>query len=528
MKTLTLEKNQILYILLALAMCFLLLLALAPAGISVSVAAFLILGMLAFKNTEIFLFFLTIYIPLEPFLLKFTSDEIYPYLRLLSEGLVLILFLTAILKHINTNGFKYIRTPIDLPLAVFIVITAISALVNFENPSFWVIGLRQIFRYALLYYAIIYSGISRAAAKKLVTVLAALLALETIIGLSQAIIGSTADALLLPGERREFGNLVTPDYVRQFLFSGERIFATMGRYDRLGTFLSFGLILIAGLAYELKNERLKRILKTIFLYSLSALVLTYSRMSWLGLALGIGIIGILIKKDKKLIFGLTLASVAVAGYLGLYLFLNGGNVNNISNKADMPLAERALALFSARELRDSYYGYGRLYFIANTPKKIVKNNPLFGVGLGQYGGGVAAALGNNIEYRKAGLPFGIGGEAGQIDNNWFSIWGESGTLGVLAFGWIIVSLFIFSYRTYKSENNDSFKRGLSLAMLGIIPVISFQSFLGPYFEVRPLSYNFWLLAGLMAGLALNERNRNIEELTVNRLTMADKFAHDKQ
>lgn len=472
-------------------------LAFLPAYFTLFFIFFSILIAASIKKIEIALFFLTVYIPLEPFLLKFASDEAYPFLKYGTEAAILVLFLIVIVKHLLKHNFKYIKTPIDIPLAIFFSIAGISALINLENPVFFILGLRQIFRYTLLYYLVIYSEITRDTAKKIIILLVGVMILESTIGLGQAAIGKRADEFLLPGEKREFANITSPDYVYQFWSSGQRVFATMGRYDRLGTFLCLAMLIIIGLIYELKNKKDKRKLVLSLLVASPALILSYSRMAWIGFFLGFLFIAVFIKQSKKIKAGFALVCLLLAVYLWTYIAARHIKLYRISDQPRMEIAPRFLSLFSLSELRNSYRTYGRLYFIVYTPLKVVRNSPLFGVGLGQYGSGVAYALNNRTKYDELGLPFGIEDKAGQIDNNWFSIWGETGTLGLIAFIFIIYSLFVHSLEVYK-QSEDNLTRGLALGFCGVILAVSFQSFLGPMFEIRTLSFNFWLLGGLVA------------------------------
>ncbi len=312
-------------------------------------------------------------------------------------------------------------------------------------------------------------------------------------------IGKSADAFLLPGEKREFAGIVSPDYVYKFWSSGQRVFATMGRYDRLGIFICICIILAAGIFCEEKEKRKKIFFLALILAAIPALILTYSRMSWIGFILALSAMNILIRREGKFTIAAAFFLLIFTGYLFIYTQVNQLNLYRINDKPRMAFAERFLALFSLSELNDSYKGKGRLYFAVNTPLKVVKDYPLFGVGLGQYGSGVAFALNNRNKYDELGLPFGIAGTQGQIDSNWFSLWGETGTLGVIVFFMIIISIFHFTLKLYK-ENDDTFIKGFALGFMGVILSLIFQSFLGPYFEVRTVSFYFWLLAGMAAGL----------------------------
>jgi hypothetical protein len=203
-------------------------------------------------------------------------------------------------------------------------------------------------------------------------------------------------------------------------------------------------------------------------------------------------VALIFKKDKKI----AIALLIIVSFIGLYYTYSRIPIKKLEDAPRMTIMERFFEMFSPKSLRGSYTGQGRLYFIIQTPKKVVKNYPLFGVGPGRYGGGVASALKNKEVYDQLGLPFGIQGKGGQIDNNWMSLWGETGTLGLACFIWMIVSLFLAARQVYR-ESKDSFFSGLGLGYMGCVIAVIIQAFLGTYFEVRTLALYFWLFGGII-------------------------------
>lgn len=459
---------------------------------------------LSIYRIEIGMALLVVYTVFEPFILKFVPDEYYLFMRYAGEGLLIILLISLIISKLLKGDFEYKKSPTDIPLALFIIASVVSMVINLQEPYIWILGLRQIFRYAILYYIIIYSDIKKDFIKKLLMLFIALLIIQAAIGLAQAVIGAPADNFLLPGKERGFESIDVPSYVVQFWEAGQRVFATMGRYDRLGVFMGIIMSMIIGFLYQFKDKRIKNALLVALIFSLPTFVLTYSRMSWLGLVLAVIAIGAFIKKDKRLIFGLIALTIAVVLFSGAYMVSEGIRLYQITDKADLTVVERVLGMFSMSELKTSYRSYGRLYFIANTPAKVVALNPFFGVGLGQYGGGVAQVLGNTDKYYEAGVPFGIEGIYGQIDNNWMSIWGEVGTIGLLIFIGLIYSLWGYAKKLYQ-KTKDNLTKSIALGFLGVVILVSFVSFFSPMFEIRTCAMFFWLLAGLVVYLGNQER-----------------------
>ena len=180
----------------------------------------------------------------------------------------------------------------------------------------------------------------------------------------------------------------------------------------------------------------------------------------------------------------------------IYLIFSPVIVSQLIDTPQTSITERFLEAFSRRRWEGEYYGLGRLFFIVKTPTVVVASSPFFGVGPGQYGGGTARALNNTTVYDKLSLPFGIWGTEGYIDNNWMSLWGEIGTLGLICYLWLIYTLFKMSYGVYKKAK-DNFDRGLALGYCGVIVAVCLNAFLATMLEIRTLALYFWLFGGII-------------------------------
>jgi O-antigen ligase len=273
----------------------------------------------------------------------------------------------------------------------------------------------------------------------------------------------------------------------------------MGRYDQLGTFLAFFGCIALGLLYEAKKHLEHKWLFGLLLVLLPALVLTYSRSSWFGFVLGFLVIGLLIKRDKRVAAALV-AAVAIAVSVFLY---EGVVLRYLVDVPEQTITQRFYEAFSPERIKGEYYGLGRVYWWINTPLVVVRASPFFGVGPGSFGGGAAAALHNTKAYDRLGLPFGVYGTDGQIDCNWMALWGETGTVGIIFYLAMMIVVARTSYTVYK-RSADPWSRGLALGMLGAEASVAFQAFFGSYLEVRTLALFLWFIAALVAVLAKRE------------------------
>ncbi len=467
-----------------------------------SVAVFVLFGVLlvlyfSLKNPLNGVLFLSIYLPFETFLLKFVPEEIYAFARFAGEGLIVLLVLLLCFQYLTgIRKFKYKKSGIDLIVILFLVIGLISIFYNSVELSVGLLSLRQLLRYALIFYLLIFLGVNKKFVRNFVIVMAVVLVLQAGIGLSQLILPQSYSNLLLPSSSEISVGGASLDTGSIGWDASQRISGTFGRYDKLGIFLSFFLILAIGIYYS--RKKLDKVLWSgIFLIGLVALIFTFSRLSWLGLVLGLFWIGIMIKKDKKVVISLILLISLLIVYFGIYLVSTGFNPTTYEEtSSSLSLPKRALQSFSKYELQNSYYGYGRIFFWVNTPLRVVRYSPLIGVGPGTYGSGVAASLNQYQVYEKFGMPFGVQDRYGQIDNNWMSLWGEYGTIGLLL--WL--GLFVMLYRQTRKiylNSKDNLTKGLALGFMGILIIYPLQSFFGPYFEVRTISFYFWATAGIL-------------------------------
>jgi hypothetical protein len=444
--------------------------------------------------------FLSVYLPLEPFLLTFVPDGAYVFARFLSEALIYVLVAVVVWKRFVGKMTPH-PTPIGLPFVLFVVIAVSSTIINFVPPTVALLGLRQMLRFILVFFIVVHVSPSRTYVRRLTFAMFTIVLFEAGLGLTQAVVGEPLDLLLLPSETRTLGDFVLTPGVVQTWEPGTRVFATLGRYDRLGTFLTFFLLLGAAFLYESKDRRDVRRFWWLFFLGVPALALTFSRSAWFGFLLGFFFMALLVKKDRRVLY----ATVACLGVLIGYLFYSGIAVGTLTDVPGQTVVERFFEAFSYERWRGEYEGLGRLFWIVQTVAVVVPAAPVFGFGPGQYGGGAAAALGNARAYDQLGLPFGVYGTDGYIDNNWFSLWGETGTLGLAFYLWMFLSLFVYTMRVYRSAKRDAFVRALSLGFAACMIAVALHAFLATFLEVRTLAFYLWLYGGFIVVLGKKEK-----------------------
>lgn len=434
---------------------------------------------------------LAVYLPFESFFLKFVPDDTYLLARYGSEILIYVIAF-AVLVRILAGIQKYKPTPFDLPFFLFVLVLLGSAVINFIEPTTLVLGVRQIIRFMLVFFLAIQVAPTKAFVWKLMWIMFIVVGIQSLIGVMQAIIGEPLDLLLLPSEERNFGTITLTSGVEQFWDPGSRVFATLGRYDRLGNFLYMMLALATGVLFTKKWYERHPWIVFVFLAAVPTLVLTYSRSSWFAFLLGFVFIGLLLKKDRRVLAGVAAFVIMVS----TALIGSGLNVSLITESPGQTLTERFYESFSLARYRGEYYGLGRVFWYVHTVTDVVPAAPILGHGPGMFGAGAAAALHNTKVYENLGLPYGVFGTEGFIDNNWFSLWGEAGTLGMIFYLWLFLGIFTMALRTARTHK-DPFTRALALGVCAMAIGIAFNAFTSTVFEIRTTAYYFWLFAGCL-------------------------------
>jgi len=113
--------------------------------------------------------------------------------------------------------------------------------------------------------------------------------------------------------------------------------------------------------------------------------------------------------------------------------------------------------------------------------------PLFGTGLGHYGGAVAD--------RAFGIP--------SVDNYYMKTLAETGLVGLGLFLWLMATVLHQGYRAWQALADPRWRYAAAGIFTGLLAVL-FHSGVENIFEIPYLSTYFWLAAGLLAGMPSNE------------------------
>lgn len=455
---------------------------------------FALLFIFSLHKTEYLLYALLVWFPIETIVLRWTPPDYYVLVKYFPEVLIYSTFLISWAKYIKRKNRLFPSTPINSYLGLFLLIALISFILNWYNPIIWFLGVRQLLRFVLIFMIFLFQDYSHSVIRNFLWIGAVVIVGEAILGIMQFATGGMLDKYLFFTDTISIGNAIQLEGIQQNWAPGQRVFATLGRYDRLGSLLSIGLIMLFPWFYVLKEPRQRERWWVAFVAGITALILTYSRASWISFFAGMFTIGHFLAEDKRLFRLMTVGGGIITVYL-LFVMVTQSYGAATVEQGKQSIRDRLVEAVSSYSWQQSYEGYGRFFFIYNTPMMVVRYYPFFGVGPGNYGGGVAASLMNKDVYDRLHLPFGIQNTWGQIDNNWLSIWGETGTLGLVV--WILLFRTIYKSAHYvQRKTSDIIQKTVAQGLCGVSVALAILGFFGPYFEFRTLMVYFWLMVGI--------------------------------
>lgn len=441
------------------------------------------------------IYVLIIWFPLENLILRYTPIEYYAPVKYFPEILIYSALLVGWYRYAKRAQRFFLRLPTNKWFLIFIAVCALSLALNWYNPVVWLLGLRQILRFAFIFIIILFEDYPDEIIRRFLWLGAGMILFEAALGLVQYLAHGALDRYLFFSDSVSIAGVAELEGLQQFWAPGERVFATLGRYDRLGSLLALGLTMLFPWLYALKKEKYQWWWSGAMLLGGAALILTYSRSSWLAAIAGIVTIGYGLVRDQRILKLFGVLGGILAAYL-LFVVVTNNYGGGALDKPSQTITERVVEAVSIYSWQRNYEGYGRFFFIVNTPIMVIRYYPLFGVGLGNYGGGVAAALGNTKVYDKLHLPFGVQNTFGQIDNNWLSLWGETGTIGLLSWVMVLVTIFKTAH-TVTKRAPTIMEKMVALGLCGVVIGVMVLAYFGPYFEFRSLMLYFWILVGIV-------------------------------
>ena len=369
------------------------------------------------------------------------------------------LFLIAMAGLWMYKGVRYRReeqckqAPLDASIWIFIGIFVILLLFS-PVLSIGIEGLRAIVQYMIWYFLVLQLLKDQRSVNILLAVFVCLAGCLAIHGIYQYVVGVEMPEGWVSGS----------EVIRT------RVYSILSSPNIFGSLNLMALPISYSLARTAKRNRVKAIYYLLCVFMLGALAFTYSRGAWLGAVCAVGIY--VLVKNKKL--------VVPAIMLGILVLIFVPGIRN-----------RLLFMFSSTYLASSMKA-GRLIRWL-TALEILKEHPLTGLGLGQFGGAVAM---NN------GLSTLVNGEVVKtyyMDNYYLKIAVEAGIIGLIVFLWLMYQVVMVSLKTIGMTTDVKMKEWEIGILAGLSGVI-FHNLVENVFEVPLMTSMFWMLAAVMMQL----------------------------
>jgi hypothetical protein len=448
----------------------------------------IVLAWLAVRPATTVIFVMT-YTPFEEFLLKFVPGQAYAVARYLPE-LLLISALGLLLVGRAIRRKPLEGTPMDVPLLLFLAVSLFSILYNRIPLVVGVLELRILLRYVVLLYILVLGEFDKQFIARIFRIMLVIVAVQVGLGLLHSVLGDRASAFLAPGDVT-IGDIFVRMGFAQIVSSHTRIFSTFGRYNLYGNFLAFFLLFVIAVMYvqgsDLSHGQNQR-LRLFLLAGLAAMVLSFSRMSWIGFYAGLVVMLSLMKKRRVIAY----LVVPIAVTYVLFRFYGPSSVE-VSETGEASIMQRYLGMFSPRYAEISLNS-DRLYAMTKTTGRVMQISPVLGLGPGSVASAAAKIFGGGERWEVLDLPTSKVMALGDV--GWAAMLAQYGLLGLALFIWILVRIFRSSIQSYRLAR-DSLERILAVGFIGGFVCMMFENVFSFNFTYRPSALYFWMFAGIV-------------------------------
>jgi len=342
--------------------------------------------------------------------------------------MVTLIALTAFLiEKTWTGNWRWIKTPLDLPLIILLILVILSAVFSQHRPSsLWAIII--LINYVVIFYLVIHTFRTRSQLRQLVYL---------IIGV--------ATFLAIFGLFKRFGVNPFPwwDY-GDIRYIPEALSSTYGNRNHLAGYMEMALPLILGLFLLGHRSGKVFILSYITLLILTALILSLSRGGWIGTLIGLSFMAFTLVTSRYFKRkGFLIAFIA--GSLALALIV----------LATTPVVERIRTFEQKEEIpnfRSRMIRWGGVV-------DMIRDHPLIGTGPGTF----ATVF---TQYQ----PPGSASRSFYAHNDYLHFISEVGLLLIAIVVWMIIALYRKGFG--KLKNPSRLVRGITIgAMTGITAIL---------------------------------------------------------
>jgi len=346
------------------------------------------------------------------------------------------------------NQWQPRRSGMLLPFLLYLSIMLFLLMVNSPDNGVALEGMRVMVQYVLWFFVAYHLLRSRNQARSLVDVFLLLAVIVALIGIAQYITG-----VEMPAE--------WVDQAEQGVRT--RVFSIIGSPNILGSLMVLAMSMAYAMYYGSKQWFKKMVYAGIFLVFALCLVFTFSRGAWLAIILSVLLLGLWV--DKRILILMVLVALLTPTL--------------------MPSVYHRISYMMSPEYLVSSERGGRLgrWDLA---VKHWQTSPAVGVGLGQFGGAVAAR-----NYPDSSF---------YADSWYLKVGTETGWIGLLA----TLLLILTGLRRARSSLNaidDDYLKIMGLGILAGLVGILAHNCVENVFEVPMMASYFWFFLGLVAAMS---------------------------
>jgi len=441
-------------------------------------------------------------------LIILTPLAFYPYLirifnpakELVFDILVIIGLMLWALKITAKEEFKITHTPLNLPVLSFIIVCILSIL--WSNSRFISLKELPLFLAGPLLYFIVNNNNIIYNKQKINRILNILLFVGTLFGIYGIL---------------QYNGIDFPFWIKNL--GRQKVFGLFGNVNYFAEYLIIPLPIAISLFFVSKNKTSKILLSIGILAMGGSLIATFTRGTYLGLAISLIFMFILFLisqgknflKENKKIFIIILIAILVVTYL--FVFPNPLNKSGtVISKIKGRISISQLTQGSSLKRRIAIWKFTGM---------MIKDHLLLGSGIGTF-------KYNSLNYQakffdqgqnRSLYPYGI---ADKVHNEYLQLWAELGIIGLGVFVWIIFSFFNYGLKLLK-RTKDDYKEGIIIGLMGGIIAVLIEGLFGFPLHQPATIVLFWLALALI-GVGVGDK----DEIYAKEINISQKSSNSNE
>ncbi|MBI4577734.1 MAG: hypothetical protein HY722_15840 [Planctomycetes bacterium] len=435
-----------------------------------------------------------LYLPFEESIIKWLPGPAFLAARYAPELMLYLLALRAAALRLAAR-LPWVRSPLDVPVLAFVAVALASMAANGTPPVTAALGLRVLLRYASVVVILLQGGVTDRHRLALVQGLVLAVAFQGGLALAQRALGPDFLALFQPA-RVAVGGVVFLEPVSP---AGESAsLGTLANFNLLGDFAAIATLVALAACWAGVLGRGACALA--LAGGLTAITCSASRQALVALLAGGAVLAWLTLRPRAL------ATLALA--LGLAVVLVWDLAPDIRQEwrdlawqqhtpeYALDLRAKLAAMLMPESLRAEPDGNFRLYLIRVVGQELLEQAPVLGLGPGRFGSVLSVARSDPI-YRELGIDHLATTRTNFVgDVQWVTVLGQVGLAGLASLAACLVLPLRAALRLLGEGEASPPRRAAALALVALAATLVPLGLLGPNLEVRPVSYCFWLFAGL--------------------------------